>query len=112
MIGLITEKDLREAIAECEGTRNPTSSTCMKLAAYYTILNQMTNQPKEEVIPAYSFSSGPAYEDLPYTNSDFSQEVMDKGIDRVFPVLDELMDALMVVNPKLYRSTMTKLSDL
>ena len=109
---MITEKDLREAIAECEGTRNPNSTTCIKLAAYYTILNQMADQPKEESIPAYSFSPGPAYKDLPYSESDFSQEVMNKGIDQVFPVLDELMDALMVVNPKLYRSTMTKLSDL
>ena len=112
MAGLITEKDLREAIAECEGIRNPTSNTCMKLAAYYTILNQMNNQPKEETVPNYSFSSGPTYEDLPYSNSSFSQEVMDKGINKVFPVLDELMDALMVINPKLYRNTMTKLSDL
>ncbi len=109
---MITEKDLREAIAECEGARNPNSTTCMKLAAYYTILNQMTNQAKQEMIPTYSFASEPAYEDLPYSDSDFSQEVMNKGIVKVFPILDELMDALMVINPKLYQSTMTKLSDL
>ena len=112
MISLITEKDLREAIAECEGTRNPNSSTCIKLAAYYTILNQMNNQTKEEFIPNYSFASEPIFEDLPYSNSDFSQEVMDKGINKVFPILDELMDAIMVVNPKLYQSTMNKISDL
>ena len=109
---MIKEQDLREAIAECEGIRNPNSTTCMKLAAYYTILNQMNNQSKEEAVPVYSFSSGPTYEDLPYSNSEFSQEVMGKGIDKVFPVLDELMDALMVINPKLYQNTMTKLSDL
>ena len=112
MIGLITEKDLREAIAECEGTRNPNSSTCIKLAAYYTILNQMNNQTKEESIPNYSFASEPIFEDLPYSNSDFSQEVMNKGIKKVFPILDELMDALMVTNPRLYHNTLDRISDL
>lgn len=109
---MITEKDLREAIAECEGTRNPNSSTCLKLAAYYTILNQMTNQAKQEMIPTYSFASEPTYEDLPYSNSDFSQEVMNKGIEKVFPILDELMDALLVTNPRLYRNTLDRISDL
>lgn len=109
---MITEKDLREAIAECEGTRNPNSSTCLKLAAYYTILNQMTNQAKQEIIPTYSFASKPTYEELPYSNSDFSQEVMNKGIEKVFPILDELMDALIVTNPRLYRNTLDRISDL
>lgn len=109
---MITEKDLREAIAECEGTRNPNSSTCVKLAAYYTILNQMTNQAKQEMIPAYSFASEPTYEDLPYSDSDFSQEVMNKGIVKVFPILDELMDALLVTNPRLYHNTLDRISDL
>lgn len=109
---MITEKDLREAIAECEGTRNPNSTTCMKLAAYYTILNQMTNQAKEEIVPGYSFASEPQYEELPYSNSDFSQEVMSKGINKVFPVLDELMDALLVINPRLYHNTLDKISEL
>lgn len=110
---MITEQDLKDAIAECQGIRNPNSNTCIKLAAYYTILNQLYgNQAKGEVIPSYSFASEPIYEDLPYSNSDFSQKVMDKGIDKVFPVLDELMDAIMVINPKLYRNTITKISDL
>ncbi len=43
---MITEKDLQEAIAECKGTRNPNASTCIKLAAYYTILDNL--YPKEE----------------------------------------------------------------
>ena len=38
---MITEQDLQAAIAECEGVRNPTSNTCLKLAAYYTIKDKM-----------------------------------------------------------------------
>ena len=32
---MITERDLIEAIAECEGERDPTAYTCLKLAAFY-----------------------------------------------------------------------------
>ena len=31
---MITEHDLKEAIAECEGNRNPDARTCIKLAAH------------------------------------------------------------------------------
>ena len=41
---MITERDLLEAIAECEGTPKPNANTCVKLAAYYTILNNMRGE--------------------------------------------------------------------
>ena len=34
---MITEMDLQEAIAECQGKRNPNADTCIKLAAFYII---------------------------------------------------------------------------
>lgn len=113
---MITEQDLRAAIAECEGTRNPNANTCIKLAAYYTILNNMTEgaltQPTSTVplsMPmSYSYSAG----DLPYSESDFSEAVEKKGIDQAFPIIDELMDALMVLNPGLYKSVLRKINDL
>lgn len=109
---MITEQDLRAAIAECEGTRNPNANTCIKLAAYYTILNNMTEdaptQPTFAAPMSYSYSAG----DLPYSESEFSEAVEKKGIDQVFPILDELMDALMVLNPGLYKSVLRKINDL
>ena len=47
---MITEKDLRAAIAECQGARNPNASTCIKLAAFYTILNNLYPEQKEEAV--------------------------------------------------------------
>ena len=38
---MITEQDLQEAIAECQGERHPNANTCMKLAAFYTIKNEL-----------------------------------------------------------------------
>lgn len=112
---MITEQDLKAAIAECEGTRNPNANTCIKLAAFYTILNNMKSDAQEEPFSAisipdnnYSYSTS----NLPYSESEFSQITEGKGIDQVFPIIDELMDALMVLNPGLYKSVIRKIEDL
>ena len=111
---MITEHDLKEAIAECEGTPKPTANTCIKLAAFYTILNYMKadEQPQQSVMfpqERYSYDAGVT---IPYSDSEFSQSVESKGIDKAFGVIDELMDTLMMVNPRLYNSVMQKLTDL
>lgn len=109
---MITEQDLRAAIAECEGTRNPNANTCIKLAAYYTILNNMMGteeQPISSINPPFAYSYNPG---IAYSESEFSEGVERKGIDQVFPIIDELMDALMVLNPGLYRSVIRKINDL
>ena len=108
---MIHEEDLMEAIAECQGQRNPSSATCIKLAAYYTILNQMNGQTHEvnKQSSSYSFASAP---NIRYSQSRFSTLVKEKGIENCFPVLDEAMDVLLVVNPKLYNSIIRNLEGL
>lgn len=91
---MITEKDLREAIAECQAQTNPNANTCVKLAAYYTILREMT--------PGYSFSG---YD----SETDFARMISGRDIDEIIPIMDELMTALQVVNPRLYAGVMRKL---
>ena len=107
---MITERDLLEAIAECEGTPKPNANTCLKLAAYYTILNNMRGEePKQQMMADYSYTSAPT---IPYSNSEFSQIADEKGIDKVFPVLDELMSTIAVLNPRLYQSVIRKLEEV
>ena len=53
---MITRKDLIEAIEKCQGQKNPNANTCIKLAAYYTILD---HTPEDD--SGYSFS-GPSSE--------------------------------------------------
>ena len=107
---MITEADLKAAIAECEGSRNPTASTCLKLAAYYTILNQKGGgaytRPLEQ---NYSFASEP---DIHFGNSEFSRLVQEKSVARCWPIIDELMGVLLVVDPKLYQSIIRKLDSV
>lgn len=102
---MITEQDLRAAIAECEGERNPNANTCIKLAAYYTILDQLYGI--REPAPSYSFES--KQEEIPYSDSEFSQLTERKGIAKVFPIMDEVMEMLYVTNKPLYDSIMRKI---
>ena len=101
---MITEMDLREAIAECQGERNPDAHTCIKLAAYYTILNNMNFDLKG------TYSRAEAPEQVSYkSGSDFAEVVRGLYVDDVLDVMDELMDTIRVLMPKLYRATMEKL---
>jgi len=109
---MIREEDLREAIAECEGARNPTSSTCIKLAAYYALLNQKfpkSSESENPDVPRYSFASMP---DLTFGDSEFSKTVEEKGIGRCFPIIEETMGALEIVMPKLFNAMMRKLEEV
>lgn len=103
---MITEKDLQEAIAECQGTRNPNANTCIKLASYYTILDHM----KEEPLPAYSYASEKEETNVDYySDTEFSRIVSVMGANEVMEIMDELMTTLQVVNPRLYASVIRKL---
>lgn len=114
---MITERDLKEAIAECEGTKNPNANTCIKLAAYYTILENLYGMESKNVDfspryaqRAYSLSDGEEQSFL--TDSELSDFIRTKGLEKCFPVLDDLMNTLYVLNPKLYDSVLRKLAEL
>ena len=111
---MITEQDLLEAIAECQGQRNPSSQTCIKLAAYYTILNNLHQTSDTPVSHSgYSYSSPPNTENtVEYTsNTDFAKIINGKSAMAMWEIVDELMSALMYLNPKLYNDAMTKFSE-
>lgn len=105
---LIKETDLIEAIAECQGERNPNANTCIKLAAYYTILREM--RPDAERLPEqeYLYDPPPEYE----SGTDFGQIIAGKDLHEVMAVVDEIMETLKVFNPRLYEAAMRKLATL
>lgn len=107
---MITERDLKEAIAECEGTKKPNANTCIKLAAYYTILENLYGQ-NSEILNSHSmaFSSS---NDLDLTDSELSDFIRSKGLKKCIAVLDDLLNTLAVVNPRLHESVLHKLEDL
>ena len=106
---MITNDDLKAAIAECEGAKNPNANTCIKLAAFYTILNQRQAPQKTE---EYSYASGPLYLPSYISDTEFGQLVNEKGVEKCLEVIDELMETLYVLNPKLYNGVIRKIKEL
>lgn len=104
---MITERDLNEAILECENERNPNANTCIKLAAFYTIREHL--YPTTET-QSYSFADTPtvSYD----SGSEFSQLVNGMEWNDVLKVMDELMDTLHVMMPRLYDGVMRKLREV
>lgn len=105
---MITEKELHEAIAECQGTRNPDAKTCLKLASYYTILDHVKEPEQEIRIPQYSYASVPVVEHY-RSDTEFGEAISNLDEYETMAIMDELMSALSVVEPRLYASVLRKL---
>ena len=111
---MITEQDLQEAIAECQGQRNPNANTAIKLAAFLTIQKELFGNSEQL---GYSFAA-PPIETPPmqtanvigdYGTSDFLQTIKGKSPESVWKVMDEIMDMLKMVNERAYNGYMRRI---
>ena len=118
---MIDDKQIKEAIAYCQGKVDPKREDAILLAACYIIQDHFS--PRElfgnsEQLPVYSFAPPPA--ETPqitaapetvgeYGSSDFLRAVAGKDPAAVWKVVDELMDDLAVINPRVYASVMRKI---
>lgn len=106
---MICKEDLLEAIAECQGQRNPNANTCIKLASYLTILKSLEedSDPKKEsqdqpaTQPEENFYS--------YAESEFMNKLAGKSVDEIVDIFAELMETIKVLNPRLYQGVLRKL---
>lgn len=118
---MITEQDLQEAIAECEGQKNPNASTCIKLAAFYTIKEHMYGsgsvmpsvEPYKEIGYSYGSDSWNRSEGLveAHSGTEFSEVVNGMPQDYFLDIMDELISTLQIVQPRLYESVIRKLKE-
>ena len=108
---MITVDELKAAIAEMQGERNPNANTCIKLAAYYTILNELQGKPDTSGYSSAPAPSVPETVDY-YSETEFGQLVQDKPIKDVMSVMDELISVLSAIQPRLYNGVMRKLHDI
>ena len=109
---MILEQDLREAIAECQGKRNPDANTCIQLAAYFTILQNMYPEQKTEqkIEPAFFQAASGFNPVIEYdSGTEFSKAVNGRNPSEIMPVIDELMTTLQVLHPRLYDGVLNKL---
>ena len=93
---MITRENLQEAIQTCLEEKNPNAHTCLKLSAYYTILNNM-----EKDSPQNSISS--------QGDNEFARITREQSISRMMPVFEALMEELQITNPRLYDKVIRKL---
>jgi hypothetical protein len=110
---MIREQDLHEAIAECVGKKSPDANTCIKLAAYYTILRELypNEQRDAPVLPAQSFAAEPEVVNFD-GDSEFARLIRGQSVSYIMPIIDELMDAVRITQPRLYDGVMRRLEAL
>lgn len=106
---MISEKDLIDAIAECQGERRPNANTCIKLAAYFTIYDHLYHKDITEDAPQTIFNTVNEGTIDDYGDSDFYRMISGRKASEIWPVMNELMDTLKVINPRLYDGVMRQL---
>lgn len=115
---MITEKDLQEAIAECQGQRNPNANTAIKLAAFLTIQKELFGASTYSYAPPpktqLETSGEPQEREFvgDYGDSEFLQAVSGRESSETWHIMDELMETLKIVMPKLYDGVMRQIDFL
>ena len=108
---MITQHDLDTAIAECQGKQNPDSKTCIMLAAFYTIKREMFGDAEKIQHPSQSFAPAPVRNTVDIdSDSEFARAIDGRDLGEVFPIIDELMETLQIIQPRLYDAVMMKLT--
>jgi len=107
---MITKSELLTAIDELEDSA-PTFQNCQKMATFYTLLNSMYRKP--EYSDGYSNRAEPITEEVvgSHGQSEFLESVKGLDSDYVWRLMDELMDTVRVLQPKIYDSVMRQIRD-
>ena len=105
---MITEKELMEAIKECE-SEPITPAKVSKLADFYIIYEHLFGMP---VKSAYSYA--PSAEKVIYTDggNEFLQAVDGKDAEKVMAIIDELMEAVKILQPRMYDGVIRRLYEI
>ena len=112
---MIREEDLQEAIAECQGQRNPNANTAIKLAAFYTIRRELFGEGKEvDRLPpgpsySYAMQTEPETIIVNESGSEFAEAINGRPQKEIWPLMDEMMDTIHAIHPRLYSAVMDRL---
>ena len=101
---MITKQELDGAIMECENA--PVSyQNCEKLATFYTIREHAFEDKGTEL--EYSYDEPQGIDD--YGDTDFLQTIKGRSEDEIWLIMDELMETILITNPRLYDGVMRKI---
>jgi len=103
---MFSKSELLDAIEDLE-MAPATFQNAEKLATFYTLYEHLyvRKEPLSRVESIEEVVIGD------YGDSEFFQAVMDKKADDVWMVIDELMETLKVMQPKLYQATIDKIKE-
>lgn len=99
---MFSKDDLLDAITECE--KDPRNyHDCEKLATFYTIFDHLFSHTDPIVKETKTAVVGD------YGDSEFLQLIKGRDLRECWLLVDELLEALQVLNPNLYRNFINKL---
>jgi len=108
---MITRSDLESAIAECQGKPNPDAKTCMMLSAFYIIKREMFGDDEKIEHSSYSYAPAPDQNIIDIdSGSEFARAVNGRKVSEILPIIDEMMDTLSIITPRMYNAVMSKLA--
>ena len=105
---MVTERELLQAIRECEA-EPITQSKIGKLADFYIIYDHLFGEP---FAPEYSYKNDVEKFITVNGDSDFFDAINGKKSEKVFHLLDEFMEAIKSLHPRMHSSFIEKLRDL
>lgn len=110
---MYTREELVDAVNQLSASPNHSIQNCEKLAAVFTVLDHISPQspplPQES---GYSFESRGGDVIEKYGDSQFLNIIAGKDSREVFKIIDEMVEAISVLNPKLHRAFLSRLSSL
>lgn len=114
---MITKEDLETAIKYCEGQQSPNAETAKKLAAYYTIRNELFPETRDPqpIVSGYSYAEPPIQDrnTIDYdSDTDFGEAVNGKELYPVLDIIDDLMSVLRTAQPRVYRRILEQINDI
>ena len=103
---MISIEQIGGEIAQLEEEK-PTHATMQKLSALYIVRDHMILGNEDEPQTVMVTGKVPMI-----SESEFSKQIYDRDVKKVLPVLDELMETLRLIQPRLYNAVMVKLAEL
>ena len=117
---MITEKEVAQAIEEC--MRDPiTGNKRAVLADLIIIQDYLFGEPTraqevQQPMPMQSYSAPPMEQVEIYVetngDSEFLKVVNGRKVERVWPLINELVEAVKILHPRMYTTFIDKVQDL
>ena len=106
---MLRKSELVEAKERLLNEEKSTFQNCEKLAAVCTVLDHC--YPENTPVFERNYSGDSSDTVGSYGDSEFLRGIEGMNPQKIFPLVDELVTATMVYNPRLYRAFMRKLTN-